>query len=701
MSQSPDQQAYPTRATGAALRITLVYLAVGCLWIMLSDHGLALLVPDVPSFVRISTYKGWIFVLGTSLLIYLLVERALGRAQRAERGLQESLNSYRELAESVSDVFLGLDQELRVTYWNQACVDLTGITASHALGQVVTELFPRLRGGPLQGLLDRVRQQGRPESIRLELEPRGQARYLEFNAYPAKRGLSLVVRDLTSRRQVDQERRRLAAALEQAAEGVAIWDTGMRLVYVNQAFQDLHGQGHPALLGRTAALLHTPRGQEIRQRLEALGQAWSGRVEWPRPQGGTYLCETTITPVRDPGGRVINYVQVEHDITQEVDREGQLRRSQKMEAIGTLASGVAHDFNNILAAIMGYTELAGQELEPKHPVQSHLEQVLKAGERARELVRQILAFSRRSEQQQEPLDLGQVVREGLSLLRASLPATVIIVPEIDPRPAMVLADPTEMHQVLMNLCANASQAMGDQGGRLTVSVGFQEVEEPPPGLDLKPGPHVLLKVRDTGPGMTPEVRERIFEPFFTTKGVGQGTGLGLSVVHGIVRASRGAIDLETSPGQGATFSVYLPWVSAEISPADSPPEEQPLGRGERILVVDDERSLVELAAGLLGRLGYQVSPTTSALEALALVSQEPEAFDLVLSDQTMPLLTGLDLARRLHELRPGLPVILTTGFSDQLTPESLQAAGVAAVLLKPASAARLACQVRRVLARQG
>jgi PAS domain S-box-containing protein len=698
MTQGTGKPAFFHNGRSAALRITLIYLVVGCLWISLSDHVLKLLVPDVAAYARISTYKGWFFVLGTALLIYFLVDRALARAQRAEKGLHDSLVSYRELAESVSDVFLGLDDSLSFTYWNQPCAEITGIPAGQALGRGLGELFPDLVGSPLEEMLRRVLDQGRLETLKLNLAHQGQERYLEFRAYPAKRGLSLVVRDLTGSRRLDEERQRLSAALEQAAEGVAIWDPGLRLVYVNPAFAALHGRPREEWLGLSAPLLDSPRGQEIRLRVREQGLPWSGRAELRRSQGQAYLCEATITPVRDQEGLVINYVQVEHDVTQEVERETQMRVAQKMEAMGTLASGVAHDFNNVLAAIMGYSELATHELGPGHRAQAHLEQVIKAGERARDLVRQILAFSRQAEQRLEPLDLGQSLREGLSLLRATLPATVIMVPEIDPRPVMVLADPTEMQQVLMNLCANAAQAMGDHGGQLTISLGFHEVRERQPGLDLEPGGYALLTVADDGPGMTAEVRERVFEPFFTTKEVGRGTGLGLSVVHGIVRSSRGLITVDSSPGQGATFRVYLPLVAENARTTDRQGPEQTASQGERVLVVDDESALAELTGEMLARLGYRVRTATNALEALALFGQDPQAFDLVLSDLTMPLLSGLDLARRLHELRPGLPVMLTTGYGDHLTPEDLQEAGVAAVLLKPAPLTELARQLRRVLA---
>jgi len=362
-----------------------------------------------------------------------------------------------------------------------------------------------------------------------------------------------------------------------------------------------------------------------------------------------------------------------------------------------LAGGVAHDFNNILGVIIGYTELAAEAVTGTP--RKDLDQALDAARRAKDLVHQILVFSRQREQERRPLALHQVVRDGMRLLRASLPATVEIRERVDRASGCILGDATQVHQLLMNLVANAEHAMRERGGVLEVAVQAFAVE---PALaaalpPLQPGPHVRLRVRDTGRGMTPEVRERIFDPFFTTTPAGEGTGMGLAVVHGIVAAHGGAITVETAPGQGTTFDVYLPAL------AERPAAEQPasqaaaLGGCEAVLLVDDEESLVALWSRRLRALGYRVTACTSGVEALQAFRAAPQAFDVVVTDQTMPHLTGDSLAAELLRLRPDLPIILCTGYSQTLDEEQALALGIRAFLLKPCRLEDLAGAIRGAL----
>ncbi|MBI5556466.1 MAG: response regulator [Deltaproteobacteria bacterium] len=376
-----------------------------------------------------------------------------------------------------------------------------------------------------------------------------------------------------------------------------------------------------------------------------------------------------------------------------------LRQAQKMEAIGTLAGGIAHDFNNILTPIIGYMEIAREEMTEEERSRWNVDEVLKAALRAKELVQQILTFSRRREQEYTTLSLQPIIKESMKLLRASLPATITINHDIDPHCGPVLADPTEIHQVIMNLCTNAFHAMEQTGGVLEVTLR----EEAMDNQHLPQGPlaaerYACLTVKDSGHGMDGTTRERIFEPYFTTKKLGKGTGLGLALVHGIVKAHHGRIEVHSEKGQGALFKVCLPVVPAGVPGDRQDGSFVALPRGtETILVVDDDESIMQLALKMLRRLGYTVQGLTDSKEAFRVFTESPDKYDLVITDQTMPGLTGGELAVRLMEIRPSLPVILCTGFSDQMSRERAMGLGMRAYMMKPLNLHDMAFKVRTVL----
>ncbi len=457
---------------------------------------------------------------------------------------------------------------------------------------------------------------------------------------------------------------------------------------------------------------------------ELLGQPWMARVH-PEDQ------EATEAAVRANGQAPCNFENryrcadgtyrwlswrsfslpaegimfaVARDITDRRRLEEQFRQAQKLEAIGTLAGGIAHDFNNILTAITGYAELARQGARNNPGVCLHLDEVQTASARATSLVRQILAFSRRDEQQQrQPLQLNLALAEPLKLLRATIPSIIEFDVELAPDLPPVLADATQINQLVVNLCTNAWQAMKPRPGRLQVRLDKFAVDAllAESNLLLHPGTYVRLSVSDTGHGMDPETQTRIFEPFFTTKAPGEGTGLGLSVVHGIVQGHDGAITVYSELGTGTAFHVYLPAYEGDVQTKVQPAAEVPRGSGERVLFVDDEKPLALLGQKMLERLAYKVETTSSVLEALDRFRANPTGYDLVVTDMTMPTMTGIDFAAELLAIRSDLPIVLTTGFNASLTPARVRELGIRELVPKPHSMLLLAQAMHRALRPRG
>jgi signal transduction histidine kinase len=415
--------------------------------------------------------------------------------------------------------------------------------------------------------------------------------------------------------------------------------------------------------------------------------------------------ESVISAIRDHEGKLVGIHGVSRDITErkraEEEKKGleaQLAQAQKLESIGTLAGGIAHDFNNILSAIIGYTELAMDDVSDPKKARSNLKEVLKAGDRAKNLVHQILAFSRQTETKHSPLALQTIIKETIKMMRSVIPATIEIRQNfIDS--GIVMSDATQIHQIMMNLCTNAVHAMDKTGGVLEVSLkrvsvnGDAEIHN----LDLSPGSYLRLSVSDNGQGMTPEVMARIFDPYFTTKEVGRGTGLGLSVVHGIVKSHGGVITCKSTPGEGTIFDVYLPEIDTGKEKLE-PLEKESLPTGtERILFVDDEPVLIDLTKKRLENLGYTVITRTSSIEALELFRNNPDKFDLVITDMTMPAMTGDKLTQKMMEIRQDIPIILCTGYSELISEEKAKKIGVKEFIMKPIVIEELAKTIRDVL----
>ena len=379
--------------------------------------------------------------------------------------------------------------------------------------------------------------------------------------------------------------------------------------------------------------------------------------------------------------------------------ERQLQQVLKIQAIGTLAGGIAHDFNNILFPIVGYTELTMDEVSEDSVAHKNLEEILKAAHRAKNLVQQILTFSRQSDQERKPIKIQNIITETLRLLRASIPASIEIIHKIQDDCGHIMGDPTQIHQVIMNLCTNAYHAMQDKGGKLEVilteiDVGYKEMIDK---VGMQPGKHLRLLVKDEGCGMEASVLDRIFEPYYTTKEQGKGTGLGLSVIHGIVKNHGGDITVKSTPGKGTIFQVYLPLIEDVDPDVEFESTDGAIKGEERILLVDDEEQIVAMEQQMLENLGYRVTARTDSAEALKVFAEHPQNFDLVITDMTMPHMTGDQLAQKMLDIEPNIPVILCTGFNQGITEEKALAMGIPKFVMKPVVKKELATTIRTVL----
>ena len=637
---------------------------------------------------------------------YLLgISEDITKRKQIEDVIRKGERKFRAIYEQASTGIAILDSITgRFTQINRRYCDITGFSQEEMLDRTFQELT---HPDDVQAYLDHMQQllAGQISSFKMEkryIRKSGEVIWVNLTCVPLwlestdPRQHMAMVEDITHRKrgekalQESEERFRLLN--EAIPQQVWTARPDGSLDYVNQrvlqyfgcSFEEIIGQGwqqfiHPDDL--PGCLERWDKARDTNQPFEVEFRLFQEKDHSFRWHLGRAL------PIFEQDGEVVKWFGTNTDITQFKQLEDQIRQSQKMEAIGTLAGGIAHDFNNILMAITGYAELATFNSRGNNAAQRNLEEVLIAGQRAKELVQQILAFSRQTEHERQPIELKLVVKEVCKLLRASLPTTVEIRQSFTKAPTIILGDPIQMHQVIMNLCANAEHAMRESGGLLELKVEhvIGETDNIKIHTDLLAGSsYVRLTVRDTGAGMAQDVAERIFDPFFTTKGVGEGTGMGLAVVHGIVNSHGGVINVESEPGEGTTFSVYFPEMEARSVQGDGKQYEQEylMGHGH-ILFVEDEEALARLGKEAMTGLGYEVMVRTSSVEALEAFRADPLRFDAVVTDQTMPNMTGEALSRALLKIRPDVPIILCTGFSHSMTQEKAKAMGVRAFLLKP------------------
>jgi PAS domain S-box-containing protein len=646
---------------------------------------------------------------------YRGIIRDITEQKQAEQRLRESEEQYRAVFDNAGIGIKVLGQDKRIVRVNPSLSAMLGYSEAEFLELTPLDLtYPDDREMTNQ-YLDAILGDG-PDSLRLE------KRYIRKDGTVAWGDVSIssmrdtqgnrvavleVVADITERKEsriaLQESEERMRRIIDSSPVGIRITQNG-RHAYANRALAAMFSyNSQEEILDLPAEALFAPESQTMyRQRVADKMAGRTTRTHYEasgiNKHGKTIALESWGTEINYLGKK--SWLEFVIDVSESKSLRAQLQQAQKLEAIGTLAGGVAHDFNNILGIIMGYAEIADFDLPIDSPLKQRIAEVLKATHRAKDLVKQILTFSRKQDQERRPLRVIPVIKEALKLLRSSLPTTIEMRQNIDLLESedLVLGDPTQIHQVLMNLSTNAAHAMRERGGILGVSltsVDFRFLSDVK-AVELRQGKYLKLTVEDTGHGMDRTTLERVFDPYFTTKGPGEGTGLGLAVVHGIVKSHNGAITVLSEPGEGATFHIYLPKLESEASPVKVASASIPTG-SERILLVDDEEVLVNAVKQMLEHLGYKVTRMKSSVETLALFRQQPEEFDLVITDYTMPGMTGTDLAKEIMDIRPDLPIILCTGFSEKISEDAVKNMGIRALLMKPIALRSLAETVHSVL----
>ncbi len=665
------------------------------------------------------------------------LDREMEHRQKIEETLLEIGENLNQVIEGSPIASFVIDKNHRVIHWNRACERLTGVPKTRVVGADDHWMAFYSNRRPL--MADLILDGASDDDFQTYYKDRWRRSALIPNAYevdvfiPAlgKTGKHLFataarlvnregvtigavqnVQDVTEEKLVEnrlrQSEKRFRDLFNSISDIVYTQDLEGRFLSVNRAMIVSFGYREEEFLGKMASEFMKPEMRHLYQseyleKIKSRGFQ-NGIALYYTKDGRKIYMEYRSALVSPPDGAA--YISGSgRDVTERVNAEREIKNLQeqmiqarKMEAVGTLSGGIAHDFNNILGIILGYTELALDDILPENPTRENLEKIRTASLRAREVVKQLLSFSRKTEQQRKPMYLSPIIEESLKLLRPSIPSNIAIDCHIADDLSPILADPTQIHQVILNLCSNAAHAMHENGGELHIVVQKTSFSRPQTFLHhtLKEGDYVHLTVRDTGHGMTPDLLDRIFDPYFTTKEVGKGTGMGLSVVHGIVKAHEGAITVDSAPEKGSSFEVFFPAI--QETPVQEEKSTARIPRGtERILLVDDEKFLLEMEWELLKKLGYKVSAKLDPRDALTLFQANPEQFDLVITDMTMPGMTGEKFAAELLKTRADIPIILCTGFSEKMTKERAAALGIKKYLEKPINVSRMAKAVRDVL----
>ncbi|MDD5286618.1 MAG: PAS domain S-box protein [Desulfuromonadaceae bacterium] len=608
----------------------------------------------------------------------LLLEESLLKMESVVETLQDSEKRYRRLFESAKDGILILDADTgMVVDVNPFLIQLLGYSYDEFCGKYIWEIgaFKDIAASKdaFQALQDN--EYIRYEDLPLETHD-GLSVAVEFvsNVYLVdhRKVIQCNIRDITANKRAKAERIRLMAAIEQVGEAIVMTDAQGNIQFVNPAFERMTGYSGEEAIGRNPRILKSGEQDEqfYRNLWESIsgGITWSGRMVNKRKDGTLYTAEMTISPVRDTLDQIVNYVAVEHDITDHLRLSAQFYQAQKMEAVGLLAGGVAHDFNNMLTVILGYTDLALARVDPALKLHSDLEEISQAALRSSEITRQLLAFSRKQTIIPVVLDLNRTVESTLKMLRRLIGENIDLawLPEADLSP--VKMDPGQVDQILANLCVNARDAIVDVG-KVTIETGnaLFDANYCAANAGFKEGDYVMLAVSDDGCGMEKDIINQIFEPFFTSKELGHGTGLGLSTVYGIVKQNNGYINVYSEPGKGTTFRIYLPrYTGQDIVSERKTTAEISKGCGETVLVVEDEPKILTMCSSMLQDLGYLVLPASTANEAILLVKEHSGKIDLLITDVVMPEMNGRELSERMQSDRPGIKILFMSGYTSNV-----------------------------------
>ena len=628
--------------------------------------------------------------------------------------LRMSEDQYRAVVENIGDYIARYDRSGRFIYANSSALEALGLPADKCIGKTHKEMgfseylcelwdenFESVFTTGIQKKIefDTVLANGLM-TLELQLNP-------EFSEDGAVRSVVGISRDITKRKAIEKQLRDSLLKLDEAVKAgrIGLWSLDLKTNEVTFStewkrqigyedheikddFTEWENRIHPADLDSTLA--------KIKKGIKEIDQKYRVEFRFRHKDGSYRWIVAQASFILDDEGEATKMLGSHIDITEQKQLEAELHQAQKMESIGTLAGGIAHDFNNILSSVIGFTELALDSVEKQTPIEANLQEVYAAGLRAKDLVKQILTFARQSDEPLKPIQVDLIIKEVLKFIRSSLPATIEIKQNINSQ-SLIMASATQLHRIMMNLCTNAAHAMQDEVGTLEItlkdiSITSTNREQ----LQLKPGNYIEIKVSDTGYGIAPDDIKKIFEPYFTTKGAGEGTGMGLAMVHGIVENYHGKILVDSTPGEGTVFRIYLPIARESKIYQQYKANNLPTGQ-ERILFVDDEAQIAKMGSRLLGQLGYSVTTKTSSVDAYELFKSKPDDFDLVISDITMPQMTGDELAIKVMQLRPDIPVILCTGYSKRISEANSTDIGIKAFAFKPIIREDLAQKVHKVL----
>jgi PAS domain S-box-containing protein len=629
----------------------------------------------------------------------------------AEMALRENQRFLSDVIELSDAVIFVKDAGGRYRLVNRKWEHVTGLSRKEAIGKPDEMLFPERTAGQFrENDLKVLAADTALEADEILEGPRGH-RYYRTVKFPLRdhegraSGVCGMATDVTERKKAEEERERLMAAIEQAGEAVMITDASGILQYVNPAFERVTGYGRLEAIGGTPRLLKSGhQGEAFYRELWktiSSGATWQGRIVNRRKDASLYTEEATISPVRDAAGRIVNYVAVKRDISAQLLLEAQLHQSQKMESVGRLAGGVAHDFNNMLGVILGNTELALARVDPAHAIHGFLEEIRTAAERSVNLTRQLLAFARKQAIAPRALDLNATIEGMLKMIRRLIGEDIELVWLPQTSLGSIHMDPSQIDQILANLCVNARDAIRGNG-RITIETADVTLDDAycSRHRGFVAGDYVLMALSDDGCGMEPDTLAKIFEPFFTTKEAGEGTGLGLATVYGIVKQNGGFVNVYSEQGQGSVFRIYIPrHAAAGDRVSAEKPAEIPRARGETLLVVEDEPSILRLAERILSGLGYRILPASTPEKAIRIASEHDGPIHLLITDVVMPKMNGWQLAERLKVLSPGMRCLFMSGYTNNTVKQRGVLEMGDALLQKPFSVQDLAGRVRSVLDR--